>query len=54
MGLSIGLHALYYGMEMSLDLIGNNVAKNCFFVGIADFFGYGLSGNYLFIYSIIK
>ncbi|KRX06096.1 Major facilitator superfamily domain, general substrate transporter [Pseudocohnilembus persalinus] len=42
-GLSFGCHALYYGMQVSLDLIGSNIAQNSFFVGIADFCGYLLS-----------
>ncbi len=43
--LSIGVHALYYGMQFSLDLIGSNYAENTFFVGLADFFGYLASGK---------
>lgn len=42
--LSFGIHALYYGMQFSLDLIGDDFAKNSFYVGIADFLGYILSG----------
>lgn len=42
-GLSIGVHALYYGTEFSLDEISKDFGKNSFFVGIADAFGYGIS-----------
>lgn len=53
--LSFGIHALYYGIQFSLDLIGSNVAKNTFYVGLADFFGYLLSGNFpiCYIYFIL-
>lgn len=42
--LSMGIHILYYGMQTSLDMIGKDFAENSFYVGLADFFGYLISG----------